>query len=107
MPKPAILIMAALLSVDSALAAESHHGHHQASPYAGEQTRDINALSQEDVDELLRGGGWGLAKAAEMNGMPVSVACPRHGVRPGPVGGAGRKDARDTRCHAARGKGAW
>ena len=70
MPKPAILIMAALLSVDSALAAESHHGHHQASPYAGEQTRDIKALSQEDVDELLRGGGWGLAKAAELNGMP-------------------------------------
>ena len=30
----------------------------------------IKALSAEDVDELLRGGGWGLAKAAELNGMP-------------------------------------
>jgi hypothetical protein len=70
MPKPAILIMSALLSVDPALAAESHHGHAHASPYAGEQTRDIKALSREDIDELLRGGGWGLAKAAELNGMP-------------------------------------
>lgn len=70
MPKPLILIMAALLSSDPALAEERHHEHIHSSPYAGEQTRDIKALSKDDIDELLRGGGWGLAKAAELNGMP-------------------------------------
>ena len=38
--------------------------------YAGEERRAIKSLSVEDVDELRRGGGWGLAKAAELNGMP-------------------------------------
>jgi Spy/CpxP family protein refolding chaperone len=70
MPKRTVLVVAALISIDPALAAETHHGHVHASPYAGEETREIKALSQEDVDELLRGGGWGLAKAAELNGMP-------------------------------------
>jgi hypothetical protein len=40
------------------------------SKYAGEETRAIKTLSQEDVDELLGGGGWGFAKAAELNGVP-------------------------------------
>jgi len=40
------------------------------SPYAGQESRQITSLSAEDVDELSRGGGWGLAKAAELNGMP-------------------------------------
>lgn len=40
------------------------------SPYAGQETRAIKSLSAEDLAELRRGGGWGLAKAAELNGMP-------------------------------------
>ena len=40
------------------------------SPYAGEETRPIKSLSADDLAELRRGGGWGLAKAAELNGMP-------------------------------------
>lgn len=40
------------------------------SKYAGEQTRAIKSLSSEDIAELRRGGGWGLAKAAELNGLP-------------------------------------
>ena len=40
------------------------------SPYAGEEARPIKALSAEDVAELRNGGGWGLAKAAELNGVP-------------------------------------
>ena len=40
------------------------------SPYAGEESRAVKSLSAEDVAELRRGGGWGLAKAAELNGMP-------------------------------------
>ena len=40
------------------------------SPYAGQQTRAIKSLSADDLAELGRGGGWGLARAAELNGMP-------------------------------------
>jgi hypothetical protein len=32
--------------------------------------RSIKSLSAEDVSELKSGGGWGLAKAAELNGVP-------------------------------------
>lgn len=45
-------------------------GDHAASPYAGQETRAIKSLSADDIAELRRGGGWGLAKAAELNGMP-------------------------------------
>ena len=40
------------------------------SPYAGQETRSIKSLSAEDLAELRQGGGWGLARAAELNGMP-------------------------------------
>ena len=39
-----------------------------ASPYVGQETGDIKALSSEDVDAYLSGKGMGLAKAAELNG---------------------------------------
>ncbi|MEX2198104.1 MAG: periplasmic heavy metal sensor [Burkholderiales bacterium] len=39
-------------------------------PYAGEQHRDIKALSPRDVQDLLAGRGMGLAKSAELNGYP-------------------------------------
>ena len=42
----------------------------QPSPYAGQETRPIKSLSADDLAELRRGGGWGLARAAELNGMP-------------------------------------
>ncbi|WP_049764140.1 periplasmic heavy metal sensor [Polaromonas sp. JS666] len=41
-----------------------------ASPYAGEQTRDIKSLSASDVTSLLSGAGMAYAKAAELNGYP-------------------------------------
>ncbi|WP_395667581.1 Spy/CpxP family protein refolding chaperone [Rhodoferax sp.] len=34
------------------------------------QSRAVKALSDADIRELRRGGGWGLALAAELNGMP-------------------------------------
>lgn len=40
------------------------------STYAGQQTRAIKSLSDQDVDDLLTGRGAGLAKAAELNGYP-------------------------------------
>src|SRR5512138_2315267 len=58
--------VAALALADSATLA--------ASPYAGEQDRDIKALSQQDVDGYLAGQGMGFAKAAELNGY----AGPKH-----------------------------
>ncbi len=39
-----------------------------ASPYAGQEARDIKSLSAEDIDGYLAGKGMGLAKAAELNG---------------------------------------
>lgn len=41
-----------------------------ATPYAGQETRDIKSLSPEDVRSYLAGKGMGLAKAAELNGYP-------------------------------------
>lgn len=43
-------------------------------PYAGQQVRQIKALSAEDIAALLNGEGMGLAKPAELNGYPG----PRH-----------------------------
>jgi len=40
------------------------------SPYAGQETRQIKSLSAKDVDDLRNGRGWGMAKAAELNGVP-------------------------------------
>jgi hypothetical protein len=40
------------------------------SPYAGQEARDIKALSQNDIQSYLDGKGMGLAKAAELNGYP-------------------------------------
>ena len=40
------------------------------SGYFGEHDRPIKSLSLDDIAELERGGGWGLAKAAELNGVP-------------------------------------
>ena len=40
------------------------------SPYAGQETRQIKSLSAQDIDDLRNGRGWGLAKAAELNGVP-------------------------------------
>ncbi len=41
-----------------------------ASPYAGEQIREVKALSAEETRDLLEGRGNGLAKAAELNRHP-------------------------------------
>jgi len=42
-------------------------------PYAGQQTRIIKSLSEEDIGALLKGEGMGMAKAAELNGYPGPV----------------------------------
>ena len=40
------------------------------SKYIGQEKREIKSLSNEDINELKAGAGWGLAKAAELNGFP-------------------------------------
>jgi len=44
--------------------------HADVSNYAGQEKRSIKSLSSDDIRELRRGGGWGFAKAAELNGYP-------------------------------------
>jgi len=65
----AIAAAAALLLAGPALAAEKPG-------YAGQQSRSIKALSDEDVAALRDGDGMGLAKAAELNSYPG----PRHAL---------------------------
>lgn len=40
------------------------------SPYAGQESRAIKALSQDEQSDLLAGKGMGFAKVAELNGYP-------------------------------------
>lgn len=40
------------------------------SPYAGQQSREIKALSPKEIDDLVQGRGMGLAKPAELNHYP-------------------------------------
>jgi Spy/CpxP family protein refolding chaperone len=47
----------------------SQHQEHK-SEYAGQEHRVIKSLSEDDIAQLKAGNGWGLAKAAELNGVP-------------------------------------
>ena len=67
MPRLIAALLLALPFCGSALASTQHQHH---SPYAGFEEREIKSLSQDDVEELRRGGGWGLALPAELNGVP-------------------------------------
>ena len=63
-PNPSTAILLALVCLLPACA--SNHS----SEYVGEEHRAIKSLSADDIRELSEGGGWGLAKAAELNGVP-------------------------------------
>ena len=62
------LCTSVLLLMFSFVVANANHTH--SSKYKGQESRLIKSLSQEDIVELKKGGGWGLAKAAELNGFP-------------------------------------
>ncbi len=81
----AFFLLPVLSAVPLAVGAQTHsqsHGQTQVSrgadtksqatlsPYAGLENREIKSLSEEDLVELRAGGGWGLALAAELNGVP-------------------------------------
>ncbi len=58
------------IAIGIPLSAPAQHNHAAQAPFAGMQNRAIKSLSEDDIKELRRGGGWGLALAAELNGMP-------------------------------------
>jgi Spy/CpxP family protein refolding chaperone len=64
-PKVGPLVMIAALA--GCAATGEHAGH---SPYAGQQSRDIKALSEDEARGYAEGAGMGFAKAAELNGYP-------------------------------------
>ena len=64
------LLLALALLIPASTIAQHNHGAQTQTPYAGMQNRAIKSLSDNDINELRRGGGWGLALAAELNGMP-------------------------------------
>lgn len=57
----AAVIAMSLIAVDA-------RAQHQS--YAGDQSREIKALSADEVKQYLSGAGMGYAKAAEMNHFP-------------------------------------
>lgn len=63
MPKILSLIWVLALAVSSAVA-------NQTAPYAGQEQRQIKALSADEIQSYLSGKGAGLAKAAELNHYP-------------------------------------
>ena len=65
-----------------------------ASPYAGQESREIKALSPEDVTSLLAGKGMGFAKAAELNGY----AGPAHVLELATELGLSSDQLRDTKA---------
>ena len=70
--KTKVAILASILLLLSTFAfSEAEHSHK--SKYAGEEKRKIKSLSATDIEELQNGKGWGLAKAAELNGVPGPV----------------------------------
>lgn len=51
-------------------ACSADHMEHNHSQYAGQEKREIKALSADDLKKYLNGEGMGYAKAAELNGFP-------------------------------------
>ncbi len=63
-----VLVLILIATFAFSAADDSHK-----SKYAGEEKREIKSLSETDIKELKNGKGWGLAKAAELNGVPGPV----------------------------------
>lgn len=62
--RPPFPLLAASVALPLAAASAQH------SPYAGEQARDIKALSGREVADLIVARGMGMARPAELNGHP-------------------------------------
>jgi len=74
MRRHCVVLVAALLALPAAAAAQQNHDHGAHSEYAGISGRDIKALDSASVNNYLSGAGMGFALSAELNGYPG----PRH-----------------------------
>ena len=63
-------ILAAVVMVLFAGTAVAQDHQHKHAPYVGMTTRQVKALSEQQVADLRAGRGMGLALAAELNGYP-------------------------------------
>ncbi len=59
-----VLLTASIAAVSLASAEEARQ------PYKGFEVREITSLSDQDIEALQEGSGWGLALPAELNGFP-------------------------------------
>ena len=78
-------LMLGAMTCSAALAQHHHdaHGGAASAPtgnYAGQQAREIKALSTQEEQDWLEGKGLGLAKAAELNGYPGPMHTLEHAV---------------------------
>jgi len=60
-----IIVLLGVCSMSMGVQAETY-----TSQYAGQAHREIKSLSASDIEHLSSGAGWGLARAAELNGLP-------------------------------------
>lgn len=80
-----IVTMALMVVLAAAPAIAQHHPGGQGSatspaqPYAGMATREIKALSAQELDDLRAGRGMSLALAAELNTYPGPLHALEHG----------------------------
>jgi hypothetical protein len=65
----AVVVFLSVMNPAGLQAQDHQHATHR-SAYAGFETRKIKSLSEEDIAELEKGAGWGLALPAELNGIP-------------------------------------
>jgi Spy/CpxP family protein refolding chaperone len=63
-------LLTAIGATNAAAQSQQHNMQGGHSPYAGQQDRTITSLSADDQKALSQGEGWGLAKPAELNGVP-------------------------------------
>lgn len=68
----------ALVSACVATSPPDHAGHSGHGTYAGQQSRDIKALSEDEVKGYLSGAGMGFAKPAELNRYPGPMHALEH-----------------------------
>lgn len=68
-----LVLLISVLAVTGFPGQAKEPSHSHTSKYAGQESRAIKSLSPDDIAELRRGGGWGMAKAAELNGIPGPV----------------------------------
>ena len=70
---PSWTINAAVAALALATLVAQASPQHPDRPYAGFQSRDLKALSEEQLADLTAGRGMGLALAAELNGYPGPI----------------------------------